>query len=187
MRLFIAIEMPHAWRVAAASVVERLAARSPIKLRVSAAQNTHLTVRFLGEVEEDDLPALIAALEQVRATPCELRLGAAGTFGPATRTRVVWLGVTGDSQCLVALIGAVDRALESVGLVGETKQWRPHLTLARVGHRATTAQRRALAESVVTLPVPRGEPFLANTISLYRSHLGDGPPRYELLTSVRIG
>lgn len=187
MRLFTALEIPDTWRVAAEAAAADLSRRSRLDLRMSARSNSHLTVRFLGEVADNDVPALIAALEQLHASACELCLGALGTFGTAERTRVVWLGVDGATACLEALAGAVDAALVSAGLALDPQPWRPHLTLARVRERASAAERRALAELVRTLPLPASKPFVADTLALYRSHLGNGPARYELLTQVRFG
>ncbi|MBT5775454.1 MAG: RNA 2',3'-cyclic phosphodiesterase [Dehalococcoidia bacterium] len=187
MRLFTAIDIPAAWLRAADAAAAELTRRAEPGLRMSAPGNTHLTVRFLGEVEDDDVPALVAALAQLRATPCELRLSAAGTFGSAARTRVVWLGVDGDQSCLDRLVGALDTVLAEAGLEPDQSAWRPHLTLARVRDRTGAEERRALAELVGTLPAPAGEPFVADCLALYRSHRGSGPAHYELLTSVRFG
>ena len=187
MRLFTAIDIPAAWgRIAEAAAAE-LAHRADAGLRLSAPGNTHLTVRFLGEVNDDDVPALIGAFAQLRATPCELRLSAPGTFGSAARTRVVWLGVDGDQDCLDSLVSAVDRVLAEAGLEADQQPWRPHLTLARVRDREGVQKRRALAELVGTLPPPASEPFVADRLALYRSYVGSGPAHYELLTSVRFG
>ncbi len=154
---------------------------------MSLASNTHLTVRFLREVEDEGAPALIAAIEGMQAGPCELRLARAGTFGSPSRTRVVWLGVDGDADCLASLAGSVDEALASAGLPIDEPEWRPHLTLARVRDRATARERRELAQLVGTLEPPAAEPFTADTLELVRSHLEDGPARYEILTRVRFG
>lgn len=187
MRLFIAIEIPEQWRRTAAASAALLVRRAGVDLRVGRAENTHLTLRFLGEIDDADLPRLVAALDHVRAAPCELRLTRPGTFGPAARTRVVWLSVEGDSHCLEQLSAEVDEAVAVAGLQLERQHWRPHLTLARVRDRTSSQERRLLADLVRSLPRPDSEPFVADTISLYRSHLGNGPPRYELLTTVRIG
>ncbi len=187
MRLFTAIEIPAVWFRSAEAVAAELTRRAQLDLRLSAPGNTHLTVRFLGEVDDDDVPALVAALAQLRATPCELRLGGAGTFGSAARTRVVWLGVDGDQGCLDSLVGGVDGVLAEAGLKPDQQPWRPHLTLARVRDHAGVQERRALAEVVGTLQAPAGDPFVADCLALYRSHLGTGPAHYELLTSVRLG
>lgn len=187
MRLFTALEIPESWRIAVRRASVDLEKRSSLPLRLSPASNSHLTVRFLGEVDDDRVPALTSAIEGLRAEPCELRLAAAGTFGGASRTRVVWLGVEGDLDCLASLVGALDRALTDAGLTVAGADWRPHLTLARVRDGATAGQRRTLAELVQTLEPPDPAPFTANTLELVRSHIGSGPARYEVLTRVRFG
>ncbi len=187
MRLFITIEIPDAWRATAEAAAATLARRARLDLRISDSSSRHLTARFLGEVDDADVPAVVAALDEIQAAPCELRLSAPGTFGPAAQTRVVWLGVEGDRDCLGGLTGAVDEAVRTAGLTLDQPPWRPHLTLARVRPRASGEERQALAELVRTLPAPRQESFVADTIALYRSHSGGRPPRYELLTTVRIG
>jgi len=187
MRLFITVEIPTQWRATVAAMSALLAAPPDLKLRLTDHRNTHLTLRFLGEVDEEAVPRLIQELQHLEVTPCELRLAAPGTFGPPTRPRVVWLGVAGDPSCLDRLAAAVDAALASAGLAATQQSWRPHLTLARVRERANGPERRAVAELVRRLPVAEALPFTPDHIALYRSHLGAGPPRYELLTSVRIG
>jgi len=186
MRLFTALEIPDAWRAAVAKASSELQRRSPVALRISPPSNTHLTVRFLGEVDDERVPALTAALHALRSQACELRLAPAGAFGGA-RTRVVWLGVEGDADCLASLVGALDEALAGVGFPAERQQWRPHLTLARVRDRVSAPERRELAQLVRTLEAPPAEPFSANTLDLVRSDLGNGPARYEILTRVRFG
>jgi len=187
MRLFIAIEIPDTWRVAAEATAATIRRHARVPLRMSDPKNAHLTVRFLGEVDDAKVPSLIEALGATSATPCELHLSAPGTFGSPAHTRVVWLGVDGNADCCASLVGAVDAAVARGGLEIAQPLWRPHLTLARVRDRATAVERRTLADLVRALPEPEGEPFVTETLSLYRSHLGQGPPRYELLTAVRIG
>ncbi len=187
MRLFTAIEIPGPWRAAAEATAVTIRRNARVPLRMSDPRNAHLTVRFLGEVDGAKVPSLIEALEATSAAPCELHLSAPGTFGSPAHTRVVWLGVDGDADCCARLVGAVDAAVTRAGLEIAQPPWRPHLTLARVHDRATAVERRMLADLVRALPNPEGEPFVAETLSLYRSHLGRGSPRYELLTAVRIG
>ncbi|MYE31644.1 MAG: RNA 2',3'-cyclic phosphodiesterase, partial [Chloroflexi bacterium] len=106
---------------------------------------------------------------------------APGTFGSAARTSVVWLGLGGDVDALRALAGRVETAVEAAGLPPERRELRPHVTLARVRQRASTAQRRALAAAVGALDAPGPHPYRAVEVVLVRSHLGAGQPRYEVL------
>jgi 2'-5' RNA ligase len=171
MRLFIALEVPEAWRREA----DRLGLVDPALM--------HLTLRFLGEVDEDLVPALQDALE--RETPpldLALSLAPAGTFGPPHRTSIAWLGVSGDLEALQALAANVERAVVECGLPGEERPLRPHLTLARLHQAATPDQRRAVAEAVGALEPPAPAPYRPTEVVLVHSHLGGSQPRYEVLS-----
>ncbi|MYE31645.1 MAG: RNA 2',3'-cyclic phosphodiesterase, partial [Chloroflexi bacterium] len=97
MRLFLAIELPDPWLREAARALDALAAAlgdDADVLRPVALDRMHLTLRFLGEVDEDVVPALDEALRaSAPAVGVDLELTAPGTFGSAARTSVVWLGL----------------------------------------------------------------------------------------------
>src|SRR5690606_7213302 len=117
MRLFVAIEPPEAWRVAAAGMaaaLQRAAGDAP--LRLVDPSLTHLTLRFLGEVGDAHADALRTALGR-HAPPLSVRLelAPAGTFGAASRTQVAWVGVGGDLEALQALAGRVEAAVVESG------------------------------------------------------------------------
>ena len=182
MRLFLAIELTEAWRRAAEAATAALAAEHARSLRVVRPELLHLTVRFLGEVDEARVEPLQAVLaEQVPPMEVALALGAAGTFGPAARTGAVWLGVDGDLDRLRALATRVEAALADAGLPDERREPRPHLTLARVRRQAGAGERRAIAALVRGLATPEAAPFVARELVLVRSRLGADGPRYEPL------
>ncbi len=143
----------------------------------------HLTVRFLGEIDEELLGPLADALaKEVPPVDVSLELGAGGTFGAPPRTSVVWLGVGGDLEGLRDLAQRIEGAVGSVGLPSEERDFHPHLTVARVRRQARPAQRRAIARAVEALPAPAPHPFRARELALVRSQLGRSGPRYEVLT-----
>jgi len=189
MRLFLAIEVPGAWRREAARALRALTAAlhddaRPL-LRPVAADRLHLTVRFLGEVDGALLAPLQAALAgAVPPVAVDLALAPAGSFGPAARTSVVWLGVGGDLDGLRTLAARVDGAVIAAGLAldpREPHEARPHLTLARVRPRAGAAGRRAIAHATAALASPPPLPQRPEQLVLIHSRLtGDGP-RYEVL------
>lgn len=185
MRLFLALELPEAWLREAERTLDALTAAlgdDADVLRPVALDRMHLTVRFLGEVGGDAVPALDAALrEHVPPVRVDLELAAAGTFGSAARTSVAWLGLGGDVEALRALAGRVEAAVEAAGLPSERRELRPHVTLARVRQRASAAPRRAIAAAVAALDAPGPHPHRASEVVLVRSHLGSGQPRYEVL------
>ena len=182
MRLFVALEVPDAWRDAARSVAAELVRTSGVSLRPVDPALMHLTLRFLGDVADDRLQPLDAALMQhVPPVDIALALGAAGTFGPPARTSVAWLAVDGDLDSLRALAARVEVAVQEAGLAAGEARFSPHLTLARVGQRSRPAERRAVAEAARGAPTPAPLPFRTHEVVLVRSHLGGGAPRYEVI------
>ena len=183
MRLFLAIEPPAAWRRAAAAVAAALDEQHPGLLRLVRPELLHLTLRFLGEVAEERLEPLQAALrESVPPVEVALALGAAGMFG-GSRGGAVWLGVGGDLEGLRSLAARAETAVVAAGLPGERRELRPHLTIARVRRQARSAERRAIAASVRSLDPPEGAPFVARELVLVRSRLRPDGPRYERLAA----
>jgi 2'-5' RNA ligase len=95
----------------------------------------HLTVQFLGRVnDEDELAAsLRAALDRI--PPFAMRLGGSGAFPNPRRASVVWVGVREGGEALATLAGAVNATTESVGFALEQRAFRPHVTVARFAKR----------------------------------------------------
>jgi RNA 2',3'-cyclic 3'-phosphodiesterase len=183
MRLFVAVEAPDAWREAAAAVQRALPAEVREHARLVDLANMHVTLRFIGEVEEADVPALESALaEALPPVEVELTLGSVGTFGQPARTSVVWLGVAGDLEGLSALARRADAAVDAaLGLEPETRRYFPHLTLARVRNGVPAAARRAIAEWAREVPAPPPHHFVAREALLVRSRLGGEGARYQVL------
>ncbi|MEZ4502493.1 MAG: RNA 2',3'-cyclic phosphodiesterase [Dehalococcoidia bacterium] len=190
MRLFVAIEAAPAWRDAALEarrgIEAALDADDARALRWVAPDLMHVTLSFLGEVEESHLDALRDALDEVaRAEVLSLRTEAPAIFGRPDRARVVWLALAGDAPALDALATDVDRAARAgVGLEPPCNAPNPHLTLARVRERATREARRAIARAVedVAPVLAPSEEVAVERIVLVRSHLGPRGPRYEVLS-----
>jgi RNA 2',3'-cyclic 3'-phosphodiesterase len=187
VRLFVALEAPGAWRSAAAAVQRALvdALPEPVgeRLRLVDPALMHLTIRFLGEVDEGGVDMLQAALDgHVEPFALDLALAAAGTFGPSARTSVAWLALDGDVEGLRSLAGRVEQAVGLAGLPPEKRPFAPHLTLGRVHRSATKADRQAIAAAVAVVPPPPACAVTLAEVLLVRSHLGGSSPRYEVLS-----
>ena len=101
----------------------------------------HLTLRFLGDVEEARIPAVVDALQQAggAAVPFELRIAGVGAFPDLRRPRVIWAGAeeTGkagllEGSVLRGLSAAVEEACRHLGFGAADHPFSPHLTIARV-------------------------------------------------------
>jgi len=186
VRLFVAIEAPASWRRALAEARRALPEPVARSLRFAEPHLAHVTLRFIGEVADEQAPEVLRNALDRAVAPFEipLHLGRAGTFGPPARTTVAWLGVEGDLEALRVLAARVSEAVDAALGIEGNRQTRlsPHLTLARVRPQATAEERRAVAAAMAELPRPKPHPFLARQAVLVRSHLGPAGPRYEVLS-----
>lgn len=140
--------------------------------------NLHFTLSFLGQVEDGMRPALEGALAEAAhgMQPFDVELHGVGAFPSARRPRVVWAGVV-DPRPIVALALRVREELAKVGAPADDKDFRAHLTLARV-------KSEAGVHEVVSFLKRHGGDELPTTrvkdVRLYRSVLGptalDVPP-----------
>ena len=181
MRLFTAIDISEQWRRRAIDTQAVLAREFEAELRFVAPAQLHVTIRFLGEVAEERVPALVDAIERLPPFSFDLELQAAGTFGPPSRPTVVWLGVEIGERDAIELLLHLDRAISEAGVSPSEQAWRPHLTLARVRRQVVADRRRELAEAVRRLPVSAPESFTITGLSLYRSDLGNRAVHHKLL------
>ncbi|MCY4640850.1 MAG: RNA 2',3'-cyclic phosphodiesterase [Chloroflexi bacterium] len=189
MRLFVMIDVPDAWRSAARAAQRALIERVPPEtLRPVARAQLHLTLRFLGEVDEGSVPALRHHLSSVAPVDLTLELGRAGSFGGPRRTRVAWLAVESANGGLDALAERIEGAVVSAGAPPRRERFHAHLTLARVARRVQGPASRAVGEAVAALPRAEAPPFRAREFALVRSHLGSAGghgPRYETIAPFR--
>jgi 2'-5' RNA ligase len=143
--------------------------------------NWHLTVRFLGNVDQIVTERLIAELDQADlGETFEIVLGEMGAFPRPTRASVVWLALTKGEDRLSELNEIVEGASQAVGLAPEERPSAPHLTLSRIRPELDVRADLAAYEQV---------PFRwsAGELVLYESHTGRGGAVYEPVEKFRFG
>lgn len=144
MRLFVAIEFSPAVRKALVDLQRRLDAHGSI-VRWVPAEQLHLTVKFLGEVDDRKVAAVGAAVTEcgTHLAAFDMNTAGAGCFPPRGSVRIVWGGVTDSSGRLGALVESVEAAMESQGFARERRPFSPHITIGRVREGAATDALRA--------------------------------------------
>jgi RNA 2',3'-cyclic 3'-phosphodiesterase len=176
MRLFVAIVPPPSVLAELTAAVEPLQAAAP-ELRWASSTAWHLTLAFLGDVDEAVVPELVTRLDRAarRHPPQVLAIAGAGAFPGPTRARVVWAGIRADKRALASLAASVAAAARRAGAppADEGRKYNPHLTLARCRQPANVA---ALTAELAGFG---SADWTARSINLIRSHLGGGAPRYE--------
>ena len=179
MRLFVAVAPPPE------ALDELAAATAPLRgawpqLRWADRRTWHLTLAFLGEVDEPAAGRLAPRLERAahRHPALTLAVAGAGAFARPARARVLWAGIGGDRGALSRLAGSVAAGCRRAGAPppDERRGFAPHITLA---HCRAVTDVRALVES---LSGYAGTPWPVSEIQLVRSFLGPRP-RHEVIGS----
>lgn len=146
-------------------------------------EKSHLTVRFLGEMDPRRFEALRVALGPPVGSlpPFSVKIAGAGSFGPRGRPQVLWLGVQDPNGVLAALYHAVDQGLRRLRVNPEQRPYRPHLTLARARGRvpAELLTRLRSVGDIGTLPV--------DALRLYQSDTGPAGTTYTELMRFPLG
>jgi 2'-5' RNA ligase len=131
MRLFIAIDLDPEIRERVAGYVEGLE-KLAADVRWSRPEAWHITLKFIGEVNEEMVARIKEQLERISAAPAHIHFRGTGFFPTPRSPRVFWAGVEGDSN-LLHLAESVERTLGAIGISFEERAFSPHLTLARSG------------------------------------------------------
>ena len=180
-RCFVAVPISDRLRSDLSSTVASLRADPDLDgaWRWTDPTGWHLTLAFLGQTDSRRVPQLADALADAVSglESFSVRTGGLGVFPSRRAACVLWYGVDDGSGQLREAARIVRARL---GL-DDTDRFRPHLTLARARD-----PRGADAAAVAATESPAGE-IEINRAVLYRSHLGHGPARYEVLAEVPLG
>jgi len=126
IRLFVGLPIPADIRLR----LSMMAAGLP-GARWINEDNYHLTLRFIGEVDEGLADDIDATLSQIDHTAFDLSLEGVGYFGKPNAARAVWAGVAKNDD-LVHLHAKIETALQRMGQPAEERKYTPHVTLARM-------------------------------------------------------
>jgi 2'-5' RNA ligase len=174
IRTFIAIELTEATRDALGALQDRLKqARGGKAGRWVRKESIHLTLKFLGDVEEEKVEQICEAVRRA----CEGRsafsvtVAGLGCFPNTRRPRVLWAGVGGEVDALCDLQQAVEREIVALGFPEERHSFTPHLTLARLQRGARSEDIRALGQMADEAPSEPVAEMQANAMSVMKSDL----------------
>jgi RNA 2',3'-cyclic 3'-phosphodiesterase len=175
VRTFVAVFPPPEVRQALFRAARDLPASKAFRL--IGQEKLHLTLKFLGDVAEDDLIRVEQALESLRGRhePFEVSTSGFGAFPSERRAHILWAGVGEGSEPLGAVAQSVDDLLEPAGFGRESRPYVPHLTLGRVRGPGVK-----LEDTSVSLPTLR---FKVSGVDLVESVPGEGGVTYSVLVT----
>ena len=187
MRLFVAVELPDPVREAAreaATVLERRVDRG-VRLRWVSSDQMHLTVRFIGHVPDDDVRAVMKALEPpLSVASFEVGIHGCGVFPKSGPPRVIWIGLSRGVEQLHAMHEEFNRRLRPLGFEPEDRPFSAHLTLARIKDIGSRAARQ-LRDSVRDVQ-PRNVRCRIDSATVFRSDLSPRGSRYNAVLHVPL-
>ncbi|MBS1813699.1 MAG: RNA 2',3'-cyclic phosphodiesterase [Acidobacteria bacterium] len=166
MRLFIGIPVPEEIALALSHIADPVASHA----RRVPPENMHITLSFLGEVQEEKLAGIIDELTELHHAPFNITLTRLATFPGVFHAEVQ------PSPALLQLHEDVIARMDRCGFSPEQRRYHAHITLAR------SRDRFRGASQIPFQPLQ----FTADTVVLYRSHLGGSGARYQHLHRVPL-
>ncbi len=184
IRSFIAIELPGQVIEAIKKIQEDLC-KYRLNIRWVRPENIHLTLKFLGNISEEDVAPITGVLRIAADTtaPFHLRGQGIGIFPGISRPRVVWVGMSGDVEPLKQFQFNVEEGLEELGFPKEGRPFRAHLTLGRVKGKL---DKRILLEAIEQCGNFQSDSFTADSTILFRSDLRRNGAVYTKLAEVPL-
>ncbi len=187
MRTFIAIQLPQEIKGALSRIQEKLKS-SGADVKWVAWQNIHLTLKFLGEIDDKKLDKVVYILEDIAKikNPFPIRISSIGAFPNVNRPRVIWVGIDkGDSQTK-EIARELEEKIAKVGIPSEDRPYSSHITIGRV---RSVLNRERLVQDLKTLIDKLGQEnmeFFASSITIFKSTLTPKGPIYEVLKEANL-
>jgi 2'-5' RNA ligase len=185
IRTFIAIDPGKAIHDRIIALQETLA-RTGAQVKWVEPENLHLTLLFLGEVDERDVSPVCQAVAEAAAkqTTFAMTVETSGCFPNPRRPRVLWVGVSTGSQEVCALHDAVEDPLLTLGCYRrEDRKYTPHITLGRIRTDPGTDQ---LAPALAKHASWKGGDTMVHEVHVMSSELSSEGPVYTVLSRAKL-
>jgi 2'-5' RNA ligase len=184
LRSFIAIELPDAVKSALLSLQDELKTCGA-DVRWSRPEGIHLTLKFLGNIEEKLIDGIVEILKgtcrKFKSFNCEVR--GVGIFPGVRSPRVLWAGIA-DHETLALIQQDIDAGMSSLGFESENRKFTPHLTIGRF---RSSRGKTALLEKMDAYKELNLGLIEVNHISLMRSDLSPAGARYTRIAEISLG
>ena len=187
MRLFIAIDIDEKNMVALNDLQKQLRSKAGVQagdVKWVTAKNIHLTIKFLGEVEDDKLTGICNIVKDIAPAhkSFELFVESVGHFGGRSAT-VLWVGTGKGTEELLQLQKDLEAKFAADGWPAEERQFSGHLTLARIRNPKAGFKIAQLSEQYKNFELGV---LSVDSISVYKSQLTPDGPIYTLLGNYKL-
>lgn len=187
MRTFIAIELPENIRMWLGNLQKELKS-SQADVKWVEPKNIHLTLKFLGEIDEKKIEKIIKIMDEaVKEKPTfTMRINSIGAFPSLSLPRVIWVGLDKGENETKLIAGDLEEKIAKTGIPKEERPFSSHITLGRVRSNLNRENLiQSLNNAMGALEKEELE-FLATKITLLKSTLGSGNPIYEAVKVISL-
>ena len=183
MRTFIAVPLPPECQAMLSTLQDNLRS-SKADVRWTSIPSIHLTLKFLGELDQAIVPRMAEELRAAVASEHRfpLRVGGLGGFPNLRSPRVIWCAVQDSNDNLLSLQRTVDAACVRLGQLPEERDFKPHLTLGRVTGKTNL---HGLLECIKISPVLESA-FTVDHFNIYKSVLQPRGAVYSVLEKIEL-
>jgi 2'-5' RNA ligase len=185
IRSFISVPLDAALMAALEKLQREL--RAGTAVRWTKPAQIHVTLKFLGDVPEDNIPALEAALRTAcaGAKPFEVSLEGLGCFPNERRPSVIWVGVGKGIEPLQALQARIEAETQELTGHQEEREFKPHLTIGRVKS-PNAGELQRIGQAVQSAQVGTLGAWTVSSVHLMKSELGPAGATHSELASVAL-
>ncbi len=177
IRTFIAHPIPEQWKQLIGNAYDELKEGLNSRIAWVKPDNMHFTLKFLGDIPEENISSLSRALQNIPISPFEISMGNPGFFPGPESPRIIWIDLDQGANELCANAQSVDSQLSSLGFDKNPKPCHAHLTLGRIKKLANDDW-MDLSSRISKIKLP---PAKITGFTLYRSYLKPEGPVYAEL------
>jgi 2'-5' RNA ligase len=187
MRTFIAIELPQEVKDKLAEL-QALLKKAGADVKWIEPENIHLTLKFLGEIDEDKSAKVAAAIEDIAKKSKQFRMSLAslGAFPRIEFPRIIWVGIDKGDKEITELAKVLEEKIEKLGIPKEERRFSSHITIGRVRSPLNKDKLAQALRDSGNYFSGRNVEFDVTKITLFKSTLGPGGPVYAALKEVTL-
>lgn len=187
MRTFVALELPSEIKEHLAGIQNKLKS-SGADVKWVEPENIHLTLKFLGEINEKKLDKIVSILDELskNKNAFYLRLSSLGAFPKINSPRVIWIGVDKGDAETKDIAKALEEKIASIGIPKENRPFSSHISIGRL---RSGLNRQKLVNDLLDLQLNfenEAKEFLVTKITLFKSTLTPKGPIYEVLKEANL-
>ncbi len=187
MRAFIAVNLPETITKGLNSM-QRQMEKTKADVSWVRPKSLHLTLKFLGEIDNAQLAMLKENLPAVcgKHTRFGIDISCLGAFPDLAFPRIIWAGIGANADKLTALAVEIESALTAAGFAPEARPFAAHITLGRVRSNRGRKELSAALENIKGQPQTMQLAFPVDSLTLYKSTLTPAGPLYETLATINL-